>query len=88
MKTNDPLAKLSQTAECWMLDVRPLLLAGREPYSCVMDCIAQLPKGETLEVHALFEPQPLLNQALSMGFKASTHFIGPDHWKLTLTKSL
>lgn len=67
------------------LDVRELLENGGEPYSVIMECVHQLGAGETLVLHALMEPRPLMSQLSRMGYGLSVSHVGPDHWQLEIS---
>jgi len=67
------------------LDVRELLENGGEPYSVIMECVHQLAAGETIVLHALMEPRPLMRQLSGMGYGLSVSRVGPDHWQLEIS---
>ncbi len=50
------------------LDVRPMLRAGREPYTAIRRCVDGLGPGEGLAVIAPFLPSPLIEKLGSEGF--------------------
>ena len=67
------------------LDVRGLLADGGEPYVYIMDCVNQLGAQDTLVIHALFDPKPLIAQLTRMGLSALSARLDEDHWALTVT---
>jgi hypothetical protein len=71
-------------AQVYHLDVRELLEEGGEPFVCIMDCVQQIAEGDTLVVHALFEPKPLVAHVERMGLQARCERIEPEHWTLTI----
>ena len=79
-----PWIRLWKEEAFYHLDVREMLENGSEPYSYIMACLNQLEAGETLVVHALFEPLPLKVQAEKMGFQTLSSHPGTDHWTLEI----
>jgi uncharacterized protein (DUF2249 family) len=69
------------------LDVRSLLIEGGEPYAVIMECVRTLEPGDTLTVHAIMQPQPLLRQLTRMGLTFQTRHAGPDHWEVEIRDS-
>lgn len=59
-------------APTMVLDVRPLLAAGREPRPAILQALESLRPGDTLQLLTPFPPQPLLALAASLGFAVST----------------
>lgn len=87
---SNPLVELcrdDQDPTIHHLDVRPLLEDGGEPYSVIMSCVGQLETGQTLIVHALFEPKPLMRQVERMGLVSESEHVGPDHWALRIREA-
>lgn len=77
----DPLVQFSDLGDGrYELDVRELMLDGGQPYSAIMGCIHELRPGETLELHAIFEPVPLIRKLQKQGFTAQAAHRGVDHW--------
>lgn len=62
------------------LDVRPDLLAGREPFSRIMAAVAALPAGHVLRLRAIFEPVPLYRVLGRQGFDHWTECRAEDDW--------
>ncbi|HEX7128151.1 MAG TPA: DUF2249 domain-containing protein [Thermodesulfobacteriota bacterium] len=62
------------------LDVRPDLLAGREPFSRIMAAVAGLPAGHVLRLRAIFEPVPLYRVLGRQGFDHWTERRAEDDW--------
>ena len=79
-----PLVHTWSEGATFHVDVRALLEAGGEPYVYIMDCVNQIGAGETLVVHALFEPKPLEMQMTRMGFRIRSERVDADHWALTI----
>lgn len=80
LRESDSLVKLWMENDVCQLDVRPLLEAGGEPYSCIMRTLLQLEPGNRITIHTLFEPKPLLTQAERMGYEPRCRRMNVDHW--------
>lgn len=50
------------------IDARPMIEAGEQPVGLVLAALAELAKGEILELITPFEPAPLIDQAKAKGF--------------------
>jgi uncharacterized protein (DUF2249 family) len=72
---------------CYALDVRELLADGGQPYDAIMTCVRQLAPGERLDVHALFEPVPLVRKLERQGYTLAAQHAGEDHWVVGITKA-
>jgi N-dimethylarginine dimethylaminohydrolase len=79
-----PLLRFWSEGATYHLDVRALLEQGGEPYLHIMDCVNQVQPGETLVVHALFEPRPLIAQVARMGLHARSERLDAEHWTLII----
>ncbi len=55
-----------------VLDVRPVLAAGGEPFGRIMEAFAALRPGQTLTIVVGFEPLPLYAVAEARGFGHAT----------------
>lgn len=55
-----------------VLDVRPLLADGTEPFPTIMDAVDTLPTGATLVLRAPFDPEPLHTVMQQRGFAHAT----------------
>lgn len=67
-------ARVSEPTPPWLagpevLDVRPALAAGQEPFAPIMAAFRSLPVGRPLTVLAPFEPAPLLRLMGERGWK-------------------
>lgn len=56
-----------------LLDVRPILSKGSEPFAVIRARINSLKNGEGLIVIAPFLPSPLIEKLNSEGFRSSAH---------------
>ncbi len=63
-----------------VLDVRPVLASGGEPFDIIMDAALRTNLGEVLEIIAPFEPLPLYRVLSGRGFGHSTKERAPNEW--------
>ena len=76
----------TQGDDGFSLDVRELLLDGGEPFAYIMECVHQLQPGQTLQLHAIFEPVPLIKKLGKQGFTLTSAHAGLDHWVLSILR--
>lgn len=62
--------------ECVVLDVRPILASGRDPFKDIMAAVNGLPPGKSLKILNTFEPVPLYNVLGGKGFDHETKRVG------------
>ena len=67
------------------LDVRPILLAGGEPFSAIMEAVDGLAAGQSFRLLATFEPAPLYGVLAKRGFGHAAREIGGGDWEVTFT---
>ncbi|MBK5221471.1 MAG: DUF2249 domain-containing protein [Acidimicrobiia bacterium] len=70
-----------------VLDARPILAAGDEPFDAIMDAAQKVQSGEVLVVLAPFEPVPLEGVLSEQGFTFSADEIAPGDWRVSFLKS-
>lgn len=63
------------------LDVRPLLAAGTEPFTTIIDTVDDLAPGEVLALRSPFDPLPLHRVLAERGFVRDTRQLGDDDWE-------
>lgn len=63
-----------------VLDVRPIIDDGGEPFELIMDTVTGL-EGEDLVIVAPFEPVPLEGVLSSQGFTFEANEVEPNHWR-------
>jgi uncharacterized protein (DUF2249 family) len=80
----DPLVRFWMEEGKYHLDVRSILASGGKPYDHIMSCVDQIRDGDTLVVHALFEPKPLVTQLAARGLRCVTRLEAEDHWTVTI----
>lgn len=64
-----------------LLDVRPLIENGEEPFPTVMETVADL-GGRSLLLIAPFEPTPLQGVLSAQGFSYASERISDDEWRI------
>ncbi len=72
------------TKRARVLDVRPIIDAGDEPFETIMTAVAEL-GDEDLVVVAPFEPTPLEGVLSSQGFAFEANEVEPNHWRTRFT---
>ena len=73
-------AVLWQTEAEKVLDVRPDLASGGEPFVRIMEAAVTIQRGKTLVIIAPFEPVPLYEVLGSRGFTHETVKVADDEW--------
>ena len=68
-----------------VLDVRPILERGDEPFVTIMEAAASVPAGQSLVLIAPFEPVPLYGALGARGFAHETERLADDHWVIRFT---
>ncbi len=66
-----------------ILDVRPALAQGQDPFATIMQAVQQLHAGQELLLVAPFEPVPLYNVLAQQGFAHQAEHPAPDEWRVT-----
>lgn len=66
-----------------VIDARPIIAAGEEPFDAIMSAVASLGDGEELVVMAPFEPVPLEGVLSAQGFDYQPEEIGGGDWRVT-----
>ncbi len=70
------------------LDVRPILRAGGEPFTAIMDAVKSLAPGQGLRLLATFEPVPLYGVLAKKGFDHAAREIGGGDWEVVFTPAV
>ena len=65
-----------------VVDARPVLAAGGEPFDMIMDAVADLRDDERLVVWAPFKPVPLQGVLAEQGFAHRSEVVDGD-WRTT-----
>ncbi len=63
-----------------ILDVRPDVESGGEPFMRMMEAASTLQPGKTLVIIAPFEPIPLYDVLAARGFSHETAMVADDEW--------
>ena len=66
-----------------MIEARPLIAQGVEPFATIMEAVTELAAGEALEVLAPFEPVPLEGVLSARGFTAEAVVGEGGDWQVT-----
>ncbi|MFA7523747.1 MAG: DUF2249 domain-containing protein [Oscillospiraceae bacterium] len=64
------------------LDVRPILIAGGEPFGEIMAAVDRLAPGQGLRLLASFRPVPLFAVLAKKGFSHAEREIGGGDWEV------
>jgi uncharacterized protein (DUF2249 family) len=63
-----------------LLDVRPSLAGGQDPFQQIMAALPLLGLGQGLAIRAPFEPRPLLGVLAAKGYQAHSTRLAADDW--------
>ena len=63
-----------------LLDVRPDLASGGEPFVRIMEAASTIQPGGILVIIAPFEPVPLYDVLAARGFTHATAMVAPGEW--------
>jgi uncharacterized protein (DUF2249 family) len=74
------------TSTARVVDARPTLAAGGEPFAEIMDAAAQVDDGEVLVVYAPFEPVPLEGVLGEQGFGYVADQLDSGDWRVTFRR--
>jgi uncharacterized protein (DUF2249 family) len=91
---NETRASLAAQGVAWddeapavMLDVRPSIARGEEPFSVILSAVGGLGPGEVLQLRAPFEPVPLYEVLGGRGFEHATRRNADDDWEVRFRKA-
>ncbi len=73
------------TVSLHTLDVRPILLAGGEPFQEIMQAVTRLEPGQGLRLLATFKPVPLFSVMERKGFAHCAKELGGGDWEVLFT---
>lgn len=76
------------TAQPLVVDVRPLVAAGQEPFGAIMVAVAQLRGNQPLVVKAPFEPVPLFGVLAAQGFEYRAEPLAGGDWQVRFTRPI
>lgn len=69
-----------------VVDARPIIEAGDEPFATIMEAADKVKPGEVLVVWAPFEPVPLEGVLTEQGFRFVADEVDPGNWRVTFVK--
>ena len=75
------------TSRAHVVDARPTLAAGAEPFAEIMDAAARVADGQVLVVYAPFEPVPLEGVLGDQGFSYVADQLDSGDWRVTFVRS-
>lgn len=78
MTPGDAIAALKEGTQ--LLDVRPILASGGEPFGEIMGAVEGLKPGQGLAIRAPFKPSPLFGMLAAKGFQAVSTELGSGDW--------
>ncbi len=65
-----------------LLDVRPIMVRGEEPFRKIMATARDVEPGETFRLLAGFEPVPLYDTLAKQGFSHWSRQLAPEYWQV------
>lgn len=69
-----------------ILDVRPELAQGGEPFARIMEVAEGVQPGESFVLIAPFNPVPLYSVLNGRGFTSATEHVSDDEWIVSFTR--
>jgi uncharacterized protein (DUF2249 family) len=85
MQVHEQVAEWKSAAAA-VLDVRPTLERGDEPFIEIIETAARIPLGESLVIIAPFEPAPLYAALGERGFSHATQPVSTSEWVVRFTR--
>lgn len=74
------------TSRARVVDARPVLADGGEPFAEIMEAASQIADGEALVVYAPFEPVPLEGVLGEQGFSHVADRLDGGDWRVTFAR--
>lgn len=74
------------TSRAHVVDARPVLARGEEPFAQIMEAAAAVGDGEVLVVYAPFEPVPLEGVLAEQGFSYLADALDGGDWRVTFLR--
>ncbi len=69
-----------------MLDVRPMMADGKEPFDAIMSAVGALGPSEEFELLAPLDPVPLYGVLGAQGFSHRTEPLGGGDYRVVFTR--
>lgn len=79
------MSDVSTGATPKVLDVRPILKDGGDPFQMIMEAVKGLSPGQGLKLVAPFRPQPLFQVMEGRGFDHEAREVESGHWEVLFT---
>ena len=70
-----------------VIDARPIIATGGEPFGAIMDAVGRLQADQTLIVLAPFDPVPLEGVLGEQGFDFEVEETAPGDWRVRFTRA-
>jgi len=71
-----------------ILDVRPMMKAGKEPFDAIMGLVGSLGPEEEFELFAPLEPIPLYGVLGAQGFSHETESLGGGDYRIVFRREV
>lgn len=75
------------TSRAHVIDARPILAAGDEPFQAIMEAATRVGQDEILVVWAPFEPVPLEGVLSEQGFRFVADEVTPGNWRVCFLRT-
>lgn len=75
------------TSRAHVVDARPILAGGGEPFDAIMDAARKVGHDEILVVWAPFEPVPLEGVLAEQGFRFLADEVAPGNWRVVFLRT-
>jgi myosin heavy subunit len=83
---NNPVETTEKLNRIIVLDVRPIIESGIDPFSNMLETAKTLKEGETLKIINFYEPTPLIKNLKKKGFRTWTNKLSDDLFYIFFTK--
>ena len=74
------------TSSDLLLDLRPIIAGGGDPFELVLSVAKPMPKGWIGSIDAPFDPLPLRRILASIGFSSMVEQLADSHWRVHLRR--
>lgn len=74
------------TSTAKVVDARPIIAGGDEPFETIMAAVSELGDGDALVVYAPFEPVPLEGVLGGQGFRYVADELDGGDWRVTFLR--
>ncbi len=87
--TNGPTVfSANLTCKAKIVDVRPIIEKGEEPFDTIMEAVSDLEETQPLVILAPFEPVPLEGVLSSQGFAYDAVALEGGDWRVSFSKNI